>query len=266
MDGGGGATAAGTPKAHNKSNLDAGTLVAKNNNKGGSKDTIRSVRAATLEAPGLYGGVLSVATDIGNFNTDGCPWGDSFSERSSFQQKKLVGLSFDPVTLICGNCTEPHGILQSTAGGDINSKIFVLSDQGFPSALCPEPGSDCVNIVREECGSLFSLVDLFAELTGGCRIPTGTVILISSLSHLADVGFQAYAEDLGKVSNKLRRIFRGGLMVFPGLIFPPGELKDPVVIRSIADLMTWSAVVARAVEGGGGCPGQLLSLGPETSC
>jgi hypothetical protein len=211
-----------------------------------------------LEAP-----VLGIASDIGNFDKTDSAWGKAYSERTNFQQKKIIGLSFDPVSLMCGNCEEQHGFLQQAAGGGgEKSKIFVLADQGFPSGLVPEPGSDCVNVIRGESFSLFELVDLFVELTGGCRIPTGTIVLLSSLSHLADVGFQAYAEDVGKATNKILRIFRGGIMVFPGLIFPPGSLTDPVIIRSLSDLMSWSATVARAVEGGGSSwPMATLMLG-----
>jgi hypothetical protein len=85
--------------------------------KGGSIETIRSVRAAMLEAPGLYGGVLGIASDIGSFGGSMCPWGKSFSERTNFPLKKIIGLSFDPVTLACGNCDGQHGIL-NVAGGD----------------------------------------------------------------------------------------------------------------------------------------------------
>jgi hypothetical protein len=64
--------------------------------------------------------------------------------------------------------------------------------------------------MREEYGSLDSLVELFINVTRGCSIPTGSIVMISSLTHLADVGFGPYAEDLNNAVQKINRIFRGG--------------------------------------------------------
>jgi hypothetical protein len=121
-----------------------------------------------------------------------------------------------------------------------------------------------VSIVREEYGSPDSLAELFIELTKGCCIPTGTVVLISSLSHLADVGLTAYTEDINLAVIKLNRVFRGGLVVLPGLILPPGGMGNSVLIRELAGLLSWSADVAKLSDEGGpvlnGCFVELRDL------
>jgi hypothetical protein len=73
-------------------------------------------------------------------------------------------------------------------GGGSGPEIFVLSDQSFPSGLAPMAGSGgCVHVIRQECCSLNELADLFADLTTGCSIPVGTVVLVASFTHLASV-------------------------------------------------------------------------------
>ena len=42
-------------------------------------------------------------------------------------------------------------------------------------------------------------------------LPTGSTILIGSVSHLANVGVQQYAEDLVRMSANLARDYGGGL-------------------------------------------------------
>jgi RNase H-like domain found in reverse transcriptase/Integrase zinc binding domain/Integrase core domain len=113
-------------------------------------------------------------------------------------------------------------------------------------------GAGCVHVVRLECGTPNELADLFADLVGGCSIPAGTVVLISSWTHLADVGLGAYCEDICRVIAKMGRIFHGGLVVLPGLTFPPGPVGDPYLLKNLADQQMWSKHVAKIVEGGGG--------------
>jgi hypothetical protein len=108
------------------------------------------------------------------------------------------------------------------------------------------------------------LVNLFLELTRGCSIPAGTVLMISSLTHLADTGLSAYAADLSDAAAKIDRIFQGGIVVLPGLIFPPGEIRDPVLCKELFDVLTWSKKVAKIVKGGqtvmDSCFGELVGL------
>jgi hypothetical protein len=116
--------------------------------------------------------------------------------------------------------------------------------------LVPGPGAGCVSVLRMECSSPGELVDMFLDITRGCSIPSGSVFLIGSLTHLADVGLGAYTDDVSKAAAKLGRIFQGGLVVLPGLIFPPGGVEDPVLYRQLIDVIKWSQSVAKLVENG----------------
>ncbi len=72
----------------------------------------------------------------------------------------------------------------------------------MPPRLCPcrsevlphGPGGawggegECLKIIQIENGTLVELVDVFLELTKGFAVPAGTVLLISSASHMAAVG------------------------------------------------------------------------------
>jgi hypothetical protein len=85
---------------------------------GSSHDTIRSIRLGMLEAPGLHGGASSISKDIGSFRTSSEAWGESYYVKKIFNQKKIVGLSFDPETMICGSCSDgQHRILDPVGGG-----------------------------------------------------------------------------------------------------------------------------------------------------
>jgi hypothetical protein len=98
--------------------------------------------------------------------------------------------------------------------------VFIVADQGFPPGLVLASGG-CVIVMRQEYGSVNELCDMFIESTHGCVIPAGSIVMLSSLTHLADVGISAYTEDLCSGYAKINRVFRGGLVVLPGLVFPP---------------------------------------------
>jgi hypothetical protein len=122
-----------------------------------------------------------------------------------------------------------------------------------------------VSVIRQEYCSLDELVELFLAITRGCSIPAGSIVLISSLMHLADVGVEAYASDLASASAKLGRIFQGGIVVLPGLIFWPVVINDPMITRALADIFLWSVKCNSLIEGGGepvvsGCFSKLCDL------
>jgi hypothetical protein len=140
--------------------------------------------------------------------------------------------------------------------------IFVISDQAFPPGLITVPGTGCVCIIRQEWASPYELTDLFLELTEGCNIPAGSTVLVASLTHLADVGLSAYAEDISKAATRLMRTFQGGIFVLPGIIIPPEKTGDPVLTRAIVDYIAWAKTVAKILPNGGqildSCFGELM--------
>ncbi len=51
----------------------------------------------------------------------------------------------------------------------------------------------CLSIMRLESGSMDELVDLFLKTSRNITVPSGTVVLIGSISHLSKVGFHGYS-------------------------------------------------------------------------
>jgi hypothetical protein len=213
-----------------------------------------------LDAPGLNGGVSSISGIFENSGPIGGIWGDPFFEKKEYGRKKIVSASFDPTTGQCGVCSGCHlGGGGGGGGGGVGGAVepagafFFVADQAFLSGLLPAAADGCVTVMRQEFGSLGELCDMFIEYTRGCVIPAGSVILVSSLTHLADVGISAYAADLCAFASKITRVFQGSITVLPGLPYPPAGVADPGLVRELMILLEWSAkVTAVVVVGGGG--------------
>jgi hypothetical protein len=67
-----------------------------------------------------------------------------------------------------------------------------------------------VKIIRMENGSLSELVSCLLDVTRGGGIPTGSVILLFSASHLHMRGVSGYMRDYMEESNRLMAVSRGG--------------------------------------------------------
>jgi hypothetical protein len=65
----------------------------------------------------------------------------------------------------------------------------------------------CFKVLQVENASLSDLTTVFLAAVEGFTMPAGTVVLISSLSHLAAVGTAAYAEDLVKAFKAVRAVY-----------------------------------------------------------
>jgi hypothetical protein len=216
-------------------------------------DAIKSLRIKGLEAPNLNGGTAtSFSNDLGNFKPAGEVWGAPLVERQVFGSRQNISLNFDPSSMICKSCGNEHRVLSGGGEGfSSGRKIFILSDQAFPADTKTEGGGDCVAIIRLEYGSLNELIELFCDITRGCQIPAGSVLLLASLSHLVDVGLEAYTEDFNNAVLKAGRLFNGGVIVLPGTLFPPAVITNGMVVRYMADLLSWSSSVARVSDAGG---------------
>jgi hypothetical protein len=215
-------------------------------------DAILSLRVKGMEAPSLNGGAsTNIGLQLGNFKPSGEVWGPPVVERQIFGVRQNISLNFDPISMLCSSCNNEHRVLSGSGDGfTSNRKIFVLSDQAFPADARAEDGGDCLVIIRLEHGSLNELVELFCEITRGCQVPAGSVLLVASLSHLSDVGFEAYAEDLNQCAIKVGRLFKGGLITLPGLLFPPSIVTCSMIPRYMLELLSWSSTISCVTEGG----------------
>jgi hypothetical protein len=93
----------------------------------------------------------------------------------------------------------------------------VLSDQNFPSVIPVEGEGDCFKIIQVENASLSDLTMVFLAALESFTVPAGTIVLISSVSHLAAVGMAAYAEDLVRAFRAIRAVYTNGVTVLHGI-------------------------------------------------
>jgi len=196
---------------------------------------IRKFKNRSLASPVLNGGD-SPTFSYGSFREGGDNRTSLAFERHVFERKSNVTLSFDPKSMQCVLCLSrgPHDVVNCA-----DRSVFVLSDQSFPAVLPSTTGKDCVKIVRVENGSLWDLVNTFLDVTRGHSIPKGSLIVLSSAVHLADVGTACYVSDLQKSIGKLSSVYRGGVVVLPGVSVCLGGTDDPSLVRSLAELYTW---------------------------
>jgi hypothetical protein len=102
-----------------------------------------------------------------------------------------------------------------------------------------EGEGDCFKVLQVENASLSDLTTVFLAAVEGFTMPAGTVVLISSLSHLAAVGTAAYAEDLVKAFKAVRAVYSTGVNIMHGIPFPLCGIEDPSTIRSLLEISTW---------------------------
>jgi hypothetical protein len=156
--------------------------------------------------------------------------------RHHFEGSLNVSFSFDPVTLTCHNCGGgPHPIL----GG---SDVFVLSDQCFPPAL-PTTSAKCINIVRVENGSLMELAETFISVMVGGAVPVGSLVILSSGSHLGQVGLAGYTEDMVRAAKYIMDRLNHKVLVRVGFPLLLSGTDSAGLIRAITEMGGWVPVL-----------------------
>jgi hypothetical protein len=125
-------------------------------------------------------------------------------------------------------------------------QAFVLADHCFPAALPAEGEGDCIKVLRIENASLIELSDAFLEATRGFVVPAGSVVVLTSVSKLAEVGTAKYAADFVAARARLLAAFQGGIIVVHGFPIPYGGIGDSGCIRSIGEILQWLTTVNSA--------------------
>jgi len=148
----------------------------------------------------------------------------------------VVSTSYNSANMSCSCC----GQFMSRAGGPVtvSRAIVILSDQAFPAAVpATGGGGSCMKVYRSESASLLDIAGGFLASAGGWRLRPGSLILISSVSHLAHCGVETYAADYIAAAKLLKE--RTGAEIGPAPIFLLGGTDDKPLIRSLVDLATW---------------------------
>jgi len=134
----------------------------------------------------------------------------------------------------CANA--PHHIL----GDTYQPACIILTDQCFPAAL-PATNSEtrCPIIIRVEDGTLSDILASFRKTIGKVKLPVGTVILISSLSHLARVGTAAYVADLHATIRAIEEDYGNRVRAVHGMPILAENLDDGPTARALWDTLDW---------------------------
>jgi len=160
--------------------------------------------------------------------------------RTNFSKNLNVSFSFDPATLTCLNCGGgAHKVVGSSVGGGCSAGAYILSDQAFPPILPDPTGTGCMAIIRVEGGSLQELANVFLETFRGSLFGVGSVVLLSSASHLAETGTAAYAEDFVRAARLLSGGLGAGTLVRHGLPLLLGGTTSHALLRSLFEVGSW---------------------------
>jgi hypothetical protein len=111
-----------------------------------------------------------------------------------------------------------------------------VTDQHFVSNMSGN-SHNCIPVARLENGSLDDLADLAFELLEHHKPPPGSIIMLCSGSHLAEVGVTAYCSDwvnlVHRIGNKWREVT---VCPLPPLFQGSMELG---LVRELTQLATW---------------------------
>jgi hypothetical protein len=124
--------------------------------------------------------------------------------KEDIQSQSVSSLSFNPVKWVCAACPKSHPVF---GGGEGQRTVVVIADQNFPGLL-PAVEGNCLAIIRLEKGCLTELVDFAINLAKPISVPSGTVFLVGSLSHLEKTGTQSYATACINAKRRLLGAFK----------------------------------------------------------
>jgi len=88
-------------------------------------------------------------------------------------------------------------------------------------------------VIRIDDASLDELSKKLEHICRGTQMASGTVVAISSLSHLARTGLAGYCEDLVEVLARIKKAFEGHVRPVNCIIMPGSEIKDYLLVRQV---------------------------------
>jgi len=194
-------------------------------------------RKRAMQVPKIIGGLGSAPCYHGTLIPRKDPRVSNIEVTLNYEEKVAMTTSFSMDDKRCLSCKGGHDVLyMRTVGGLSVPVCIVLSDQNFPPTL---PGKVCWPVIRIEDGSLHEMAKKLEQICRGAHLPSGTVVVLSSLSHLARVGLEGYCEDLVDVLAKIERGFGGHVRPVHGVpLLTDGVVGDQLA-RDLHDLMVW---------------------------
>jgi hypothetical protein len=180
---------------------------------------------------------------FGSFITNGDMRITTTYRREILGRNLAITTSFNPATLKCG-CKEAAAVLRRRDAAPLNTmkgRVIVLADHCFsPNLTVTDHSSgDCLAIMRIEHGDLHELADLFFSLIDIYKIHRGTIILLTSVSHLAQSSLDAYAADMANIITRIKGRLSGTVEAFPIAPLLLGGCEDQSLTRAIFDSCLW---------------------------
>ena len=208
---------------------------------------IQNARRLQRTMPNINGGYPAAPTMPGSFFMPGDNRENIAHVTFDIEANQCVSTSYNSVEMSCHCCGTFMGSPGDTSSG---RQTFVLADQNFPAALPSDnSGAKCLKILRVEGANLGELADKFISLTKNWEVPAGSLVLIASLSHLAEVGLAAYTEDLAAAVSKLAVSFKKNVNIAPAPFVLCDDTADAHLIRAIVELYAWFSTTMKQTAG-----------------
>ena len=106
-----------------------------------------------------------------------------------------------------------------------------------PPLLPSSSDKNCLRIIRLEFGSLHELATILLELMEGRTLTRGSVVLLFSVTHLANVGLAAYIEDLVEAKKRILGALGRDISSAPPMLLAGTGNKE--LISNIFALEEW---------------------------
>jgi hypothetical protein len=117
--------------------------------------------------------------------------------------------------------------------------IFVLADQCFPPVLPAAGAGGSIPIIGIENGTVNELAKLMVDVFAGAHIRVGSLILLSSVSHLAAAGTAAYTESIVQATKYLLSSFSDKVTVRLGVPVLAAGVGELSLVRSLLEVAAW---------------------------
>jgi hypothetical protein len=211
---------------------------------GQSYKTIRAVRRAASSLKCLNPAQQSTeSVSTGSFTNDGDDRIRLVYTEHNLRSRISTTTSFDPKTKLCRVCL--GGAHAALAGSDGQPIVFAASDQNFPACVpARTTGKDCIRIVRVEDGSLQEITHALADAIGTGKLVHGTVIMLGSATHMANVGTEHYLTDWVRSRWWLRERFGHDKIILPLVPILVGGLTGRSTVRALVESLTWFSALS----------------------
>jgi hypothetical protein len=213
-----------------------------------SKDLLvyQSIRARNIcetKATNLMGGGAAYAPAVPGMVELGDGPMMTGGLKMALSDKRVIttSINFNWTCLVCDQHKDKPALRLRGEAGSGATQAIILADQNYPAILPVSSTEQCFKIIRIENGSLLELTDELLNLVGNRRIPPGSMVLLLSTTHLANVGLSAYIADHLQAARMIQDRFGKETRVAP---LPPLLLAgcgDSSVVREVLEFLAWAA-------------------------